>query len=384
MILDEEKLSCLRLIRSENVGPITFYTLIKYFGSAREALHHLPDFAKKGGKKEIKICPEKDAVSEWNGNEKIGAEFLFFNDDAFPALLKTLPDCPPVLTVMGNKSLLSAKSVAVVGTRDASVNGRNMARKLAFEAATNGFAVISGMALGIDSAAHEGAVAAALSGKDALSTIAVLGCGIDTIYPPSNKELYEKIKQIGLLVSDYPLSYPLSQINFPRRNRIISGLSIGTVVVEARMKSGSLITANLAAEQGRSVMAVPGSPLDARCQGANWLLQNGAHLIQTPSDMLNILNSERKLLQDFDISFEYEVEPDTDFNKITDDELTRARKSVLSLLGNGSVEIDDLIRISECPARLVNIVLVELELAGRLERLGGARVSLLKDTENWI
>jgi DNA processing protein len=381
---DEEKLSYLRLIRSENVGPVTFYTLLKYFGSAKEALLHLPDFAKKGGRKRsIKVCPVKEAEAELIQTEKIGGKMIFFNDAEYPKLLKTLNDCPPVLTVLGNTSLLTAKSVAIVGTRDASINGRNMARKLAFEAAVNGFTVVSGMALGIDTAAHEGAIAAALESSEASSTVAVLGCGIDTIYPASNRNLYDKIKQVGLLVSDYPLSSPLNPANFPRRNRIISGLSSGTVVVEARMKSGSLITAGLAADQGRSVMAVPGSPLDERCQGANWLLQNGANLIQTPSDMLSILRTERLLLQDFDGAFEYETDLSEDFSKITEDELTQTRKSVLSLLGNGSVETDELIRESGCPTHLVNVILVELELAGHLERLGGGKVGLLEDTENW-
>jgi len=381
---DDERLACLRLIRSENVGPVTFYSLLKYFGSAKEALLHVGDFSKRGGrKKEIKPCSEKEAEKEWSETEKLGGKIIVFSDDDYPKLLKTLSDCPPVLSVMGDVSLLSAKSVAIVGTRDASINGRNMARKLAFEAASNGFVVVSGMALGIDAAAHEGAIAATLEKEDASSTVAVLGCGIDTIYPASNKGLYDKIKQVGLLVSDYPLASPLNPANFPRRNRIISGLTAGTVVVEARMKSGSLITASLAAEQGRSVMAVPGSPLDARCQGANWLLQNGAALIQTPSDMLGVLRAEVPLLRDFTASVEYEVNDEFVSEDITEDVLSEARKTVLNLLGNGSVEIDELIRTSGCSASLVNIVLVELELAGRLERIGGARVSLLEETESW-
>lgn len=384
---DKEKISYLRLIRSENVGPATFYTLMKYFGSAEEALKHVQDFAKRGGrKKEIRICPVSEAEKEWKDTEKIGGRLIFFSDSDYPRLLRTIPDCPPVLSIIGNAALFAGRSVAIVGTRDASINGRNIARKLSFEAVKSGFNVVSGMALGIDTAAHEGAISGILENiSSSASTIAVLGSGIGTVYPPSNHDLYDKIKQVGLLVSDYPLYAVMKPSNFPRRNRIISGLSMGTVVVEARMKSGSLITAGLAIEQGREVMAVPGSPLDERCQGANLLLKNGAHLIQTPSDMLEILRSEKKLLRDFDDCFQYEDENNFDeLNKTSEDELLQARKDIILLLGNGSVLVDDLIRESGIATKLVNIVLVELELAGRIERLGCGRVGFLNETDNWV
>lgn len=374
---NDSKLDYLRLIRSENVGPITFYLLLKYFGSAKEALANINDFAKRGGKtKPIKLYPESEAQKEMDEVLALGAEIIAFNEDDYPYLLKQIPDTPPLLTVLGHKHLLHKEAVAIVGTRDASLNGRNMAKKLGEELASHGYTVISGMALGIDAAAHEGALAA----TDSAGTIAVLGTGIDVVYPPQNQPLYDRIRKAGLIISEFPLKTKANPVNFPRRNRLISGLSKGIVVVEARIKSGSLITAHMALEQNREVMAIPGSPLDPRCGGTNHLIKQGATLIEVPSDVIKTLENLPSMQEDI-FSDDYAYEDFTP-EAFSEDELDNARKSVLSLLGNGAVAIDDLIRQSGATASLVSIVLVELELAGRIERLAGNHVNLLLEWQD--
>ncbi|MBR7158450.1 MAG: DNA-processing protein DprA [Alphaproteobacteria bacterium] len=371
-----EKLDYLRLIRSENVGPVTFYNLLKYFGSAKEALANIQDFAKKGGrKKPISLCSQASAEKEIAALEKIGAELIAFNEPAYSPLLAKITDAPPLISVLGYKSLMQKKSVAVVGTRDASINGRNMARKLGFELSKADITVVSGLALGIDAAAHEGALNEP-SCKG--STIAVLGTGINVPYPQSNQNIYDRIKETGLLVSELPFGTPPQQNNFPRRNRIISGLSVGVVVVEAKKKSGSLITANMALEQGREVYAIPGSPLDARSQGGNHLIKQGAMLIETPADIIDSVKADKTFRLNEDIyteDFTYIPE------KISDLELAEIRSKIISLLGNGPVLQDDLIRTSGASAASVSIVLVELELAGKLERLAGNKINLLAEWE---
>ncbi len=371
-----EKLDYLRLIRSENVGAITFYNLLKYFGSAQEALANVQDFARRGGRtKPISLCPASVAEKEIAALQKIGAELIAFNEPEYSPLLAEINDAPPLLSVLGFKNLMQKKAVGIVGTRDASINGRNMARKLGLELTKADIVVVSGMALGIDAAAHEGALNDT-SGKG--GTIAVLGTGIDIAYPQANSRLYQEIKERGLLVSEFPFGTAPQQNNFPRRNRIISGLSVGVLVVEAKKKSGSLITANMALEQGREVYAIPGSPLDARSQGGNHLLKLGAVLIESPSDVIDSVREEKIFtLHENIISDDFAYAPE----KISSGELDEAREKILRLLGNGPVSIDDLIRISEAGSALVSIVLVELELAGKLERLAGNKVNLLAEWE---
>jgi len=362
----------LRLIRSENVGPKTFYTLLNIFGSASEAISNINDFAKRGGStKSIKVSPKDEAEKELENTHKSGAEIISITDDNYSKLLKEISDAPPILTIIGNKELLNKDSISIVGTRDASLNGRNMAKKLAEELAKNNYVVASGMALGIDAAAHEGA----LSATNSVGTIAVLGTGIDIVYPKQNQKLYESIKEAGLLVSEFPLATKASPSNFPRRNRIISGLSRGIVVVEARLKSGSLITAKTALDQGREVMAIPGSPLDPRCAGTNSLIKQGATLIEFPSDVINTIENLPSLNENILTDF---PEPKFTPSEFSENDLDKARANILTLMGNGAVSTDDLIRQSKCSASLVSIVLVELELAGRLERLAGNQVNLLQ------
>ena len=371
-----EKLDYLRLIRSENVGPITFYNLIKYFGSAKEALDNIQDFARKGGrKKPIKLCSIRVAEQEIESLYKLGGELISYQEASYSKLLRKITDAPPLISVLGNKSLMQKDSIAVVGTRDASLNGRSMANRLGFELSKNGITVVSGMALGIDTSAHEGALQD-FSCKG--STIAVLGTGIDIPYPNSNQKLYNQIKEAGLLISEFAFGTGPQQNNFPRRNRIISGLSLGVLVVEAKKKSGSLITANMALEQGREVYAIPGSPLDARSQGSNHLIKQGAILIENPVDLIDCVKKDRSYnLKEEVFSEEYSYTPE----RISDIELDNLRDKILNLLGNGAVLQDDLIRISGASASSVSIVLVELELAGKLERLTGNRVSLLTKWE---
>lgn len=374
-----EKLAFLRLIRTTNVGPITFYSLINYFGSAEEAIKHLPDFLKKSDKK-IKIYPLSAAEKEMENLEKIGGELISFKEPEYPKLLSKIPDAPPLISVIGNKELLNRKCISIVGTRDASLNGRGMAERLGFEIANAGAVAVSGMALGIDASAHEGALA---SENPLGGTIAVLGTGVDVVYPQSNRNLYDKIKEKGLLLSEFPLTCPAQQNNFPRRNRIIAGLSLATVVVEAKLKSGSLITAKIALDQGRDIYAIPGNPLDSRSHGTNRLIKDGAYLVETPEDVLEALNDPnifvlKEEIWEEDNNYEPDFSEPEPYNA---EDFDLKREKILALLGNGAVCIDELIRQSEEKPSTVSIILVELELAGKLERLPGNAVSLLAKWE---
>ena len=256
MFSQQEQLDRLRLIRSDNVGPVTFHQLIRRYGSATEALAALPDLARADGRRRIRLCPVSTAEGEMERTHNIGAQFCFFGTDAYPESLAALPDAPPVLITKGHHDLVHGRQLGIVGARNASAAGMKFTRTVAHELGEAGFVVTSGMARGIDTAAHEGALPT--------GTIAVMAGGMDIIYPPENAELYDRLGQGGLIICELPIgTKPLAR-HFPQRNRIISGLSLGVLVVEAALRSGSLITARNAAEQGREVFAVPGSPLDPR------------------------------------------------------------------------------------------------------------------------
>ncbi len=361
---EDERLNRLRLARSENVGPIIYRELLRRFGSAGRALENLPQLAQRAGRKRsIRLCPRDQAEAELSHAEEIGATLLILGDDRYPKLLSAIDDPPPVLTILGNHALLSFLSVAIVGARNASANGRRFARQLAAGLGGENIVVVSGLARGIDTAAHEGALAT--------GTIAVVASGIDIVYPRENETLYDMIREGGAIVAENPPGTAPAARNFPRRNRIISGLSLGVLVIEAAMRSGSLITARMAAEQGREVFAVPGSPIDARCRGTNNLLREGATLVESVEDVIAVIRP---------MSHGSMAETRSMVHRIDDhpgvEEISAAHESVRKALGTTPIGIDDLARECGLSSPLVAAVLVDLELAGRLERYSGGRVAL--------
>ena len=365
-ISDTERLARLRLIRSENVGPITYHQIIAHFGSAEAALDALPDMAKRGGRgRAIKICPRGDAERELAALDALDGTMIALGEPAYPAALAALEDAPAVITVKGQRALLSRPAVAIVGARNASANGRRLATTFAAALGEAGFAVVSGMARGIDTAAHQGALEA--------GTIAVLAGGLDVIYPQENQALYETIGARGLVVTEMPPGTVPKAQHFPRRNRLISGLSLGVVVVEAALRSGSLITARFALEQGREVFAVPGSPLDPRARGCNRLLRDGASWAEGPDDVIQGLNAmvaqpKARIPQTFKGLEAGDPPAVRDVNS--------ARDLIEGLLSTSPVTVDELMRQCQLSPSAVQVALLELELAGRLERHPGNRVAL--------
>jgi DNA processing protein len=360
---DSERLARLRLIRSENVGPITFRELLKYFAGAEEALEALPSLAAKGGRK-IKVCPKSKAEEEIAQAKAIGARHLHMGEPGYPAALMAAEDAPPVLLVIGNRHLLEKPMVGMVGARNASTNGRRLARDIATGVAASGFVVASGMARGIDAVAHEGA----LDG----GTVAVLAGGPDVVYPDENRGLYGQLVERGTIVTECPPGLTPQARHFPRRNRIISGLSLGVVVVEAAQRSGSLITARLAGEQGREGMAVPGSPLDPRCRGTNGLIRNGATLVENAEDVLAVVEAMRGQGAAEPPSGDFEGAP-ARAESVPD----HIRNRILEALGPTPAPVDAIIRDLDLPPALVLTVLLELELAGKLERQPGNMAALV-------
>lgn len=363
-VLDrDEAFARIRLLRSPNVGPVSFFQLLRRFGSAAEAMAALPDLAARGGAR-YRPAPVDRIEAEIAAVRSLGARYLFHDSADYPAALATLENPPPVLTVRGDAALLAQPCVAIVGARNASAGAVKLSRDFAAALAERGFAVVSGLARGIDSAAHKGALAGMSDGG---GTVGVIASGIDIAYPPENAALQEDVATRGLLIAEMPPgTEPLAR-HFPYRNRIIAGLSIGTVVMEAAPKSGSLITARLAAEAGREVMAVPGSPLDTRSRGCNQLIRDGAVLVQSADDVAELLQG-------------FEGKPRASFRDLPagsyDAADTETNADIAGLLGMAPVGIDELIRQSGAPAGAVQMALLELELAGRLQRHAAGRVSL--------
>lgn len=375
MILSEQqKKEWMQLAFSENVGPITFHSLLNFFGSPKEALSHVDEFARRGGRtREIKIADERQVDEQLKLAEEFDAQIIVSGEKNYPKLLKKITDMPPVLFVKGHFVLTQKNAVALVGTRNASLNGRSFARKLALDLAQKDYVVVSGMAKGIDTAAHEGALG---SDVGIGGTIAVVGTPVNEVYPAENDGLFKEICARGCVISELPFGSPTSPQNFPRRNRIISGLSKGVCVVEAQAKSGSLITARLAKEQERLIFAVPGFPLDARSEGPNKLIKQGALLVEMADDIL----CELEDLTNQSRFAEPEVQGNiivSSYPSVTDNELDKARKVIVDSLSSHPTGIDELIRGTELTSQIVSIILVELELAGRIERHPGGRVSLL-------
>lgn len=360
----------LRLIRSENVGPKTFYALLDRFGTPTKALAALPDLAAKGGKRSIKVCTTQAAEVELSKIQDYGARLITRGDADYPAALAQIDDAPPVLTVIGNASLLQKPQLAIVGARNASMNGRSMAHQIAAEIGGACYIITSGLARGIDRAAHVGALKT--------GTIGVVAGGINKIYPKENTDLYEKMQGEGLIVSETRFDEAPIARHFPKRNRIVAGLSLGILVVEAAQRSGSLITARLAAEQNRDVFAIPGSPLDERARGSNSLIRQGAHLVETAEDILSVLPAPDRLpfSEPDHLYIDAPPPPQPD-----ETELAGYRDRLLELLGPSPTEIDNLIRELDAPAHLVSVLLLELDLAGRLARESGGKVALITPSD---
>ncbi len=370
-LTEQEKRDCLKLSLSENVGPIAFRDLMRYFGTAARALAHLDEYAGRGCRK-IKIATNAQVDAQLDYIEKNQIQPLFSVENAYPKQLRAIEDCPPVLFCKGHIHLLNEISVGIVGTRSASLNGQNLARYMGYTLCEHGYVINSGMARGIDRSAHEGALQN-MNGKG--GTVAVLGTDVTGIYPPENKVLYQQILERGCLVSEMPGKATIKPSCFSRRNRIISGLSQGVLVIEARVGSGSLVTVRYALDQGREVFAVPGNPLDDRSAGPNALIQQGATLVSKPDDVIAALEGMKQSYRLFEPTTD-EIRLDT-VRPVCEDDLIRARRLIEEQLGAEPVDINDLIRQSDLTAQLVHIVLVEMELDGQIERHPRNRVSKL-------
>lgn len=359
-----DRLARLRLARSEGVGPRTWLQLMAHFGTAAEALEGLPEMSARGGRRRpLKPCPERDAEAELAALEELGGKMVLLGDPDYPAALAAIPDPPPALSVLGDAARLTGPAVGMVGMRNGSAAGRKFARVLAGDLGAAGVVVVSGMARGIDAAAHEGSLAT--------GSVAVLAGGVDMPYPRENAGLYDRLISQGAVVSDQPLGTVATARHFPPRNRIVSGLSLGVAVVEANLRSGSLITARLANEQGRIVFAVPGSPLDPRAAGPNDLLRQGAVLVENAEDVLAAIEG---MVRPAGPAPETAAKPDIPSSDEVDDSI---RGIVADRLGHAPLTVDELVRECQLSAASVQTVLLELELAGRVSRQPGNRVSLI-------
>mgnify|MGYP000797023016 CR=1 FL=1 len=377
MQAEKDIIDTIQLINSGNIGPITFYKLCQSFGSAAQALDNLP--AKS------KIFPRSQAVRELELAKNLGIRILTCQDSDYPENLRSVEDAPPLLYVKGNPGCLNSPlSLSIVGARNASLPGRKLASKIAYDLTEEGIMIISGMARGIDTAAHKGAMYAC---NQQGRTIAVLGTGVDIAYPSENLKLYEQIAENGAVISEFPLGTEPTANNFPRRNRIVSALSNGTLVVEATLRSGSLITARLAMEQGRDVFAVPGFPADGRSSGPNKLIKDGAALVENAEDILNIFNYtnhcqikklSRPVQKDlFAKSLDKELK--TADIPVAIPPLTATEKvDIRDYLSPGGVYVDEIIRDSGLDSATVSLQLLELEMAGEIEHQVGNKVALIK------
>lgn len=362
----EEKIAWLRLSRTENVGPVTFYRLLETYGSASRALEALPKLAARGGRKKPLVAPPlADAQREYEAIDKMGGQVICAADPDYPLALSAIEDAPPVLTVLGNLDLLNKQAVSIVGARNASANGRRFAESLARDLGKAGQVIVSGLARGIDTAAHVGSLET--------GTVAVVAGGIDVIYPEENRALYEQIRERGAIVAENPMGAAPRPQDFPRRNRIVSGLSAGVVVVEASLRSGSLITARLAGEQGRDVYAVPGFPMDPRAQGPNALIRDGAILIQSANDILTNLAQFRGGGMREPFHPAYVPEPPA---QDAPDLPANAHDLIMENLSFSPLEVDELVRACQLSVPVIQSALLELELADRVRRHPGNRVSL--------
>jgi len=347
-----ERRDWLRLIRTQNVGPVSFRDLINRYGDASAALDALPSLIRK---KKISPPTNDQVEAEMDYADKMGVRLICAIEPDYPAYLRALNPPPPVISVLGQMKVFQKPCVAIIGSRNASAIGQRFASSLATSLGRAGYTIVSGLARGIDAAAHQGSIET--------GTIAVLGGGVDHIYPRENSDLHSRITEIGAVVSESPLGYRATARDFPRRNRIISGLSRGVVVIEAAERSGTLITARYALEQNREVMAAPGSPLDPRTKGCNRLIRQGAHLIESAEDVISVLETFRPI----DLE-----EPGSSFQSIPFDaeqsgeKISEAISRIMILLSPTPTPRDDLIRLSGLPLPIVSAALLELELNGEI------------------
>ncbi|MBB3657596.1 DNA processing protein [Rhizobium sp. BK650] len=366
-LTDKQRIAWLRLIRSDNVGPATFRDLINHFGSAEAALAMLPELSARGGAtRSIRIASEAEAHRELEAVQRFGARFVGIGEPDYPQALRQIDGAPPLLTVKGNLSVLNRPAVGIVGSRNASISGSKFAAMIARDCGRAGYAVVSGLARGIDTAAHRASLDT--------GTIAAMAGGLDQPYPPENVGLLEAIwNGNGLAVSEMPFGWEPRARDFPRRNRLIAGISLGVAVVEAAVRSGSLITARMAGEFGRLVFAVPGSPLDPRCHGTNGLLKEGATIVTSPEDVVEALTP---LSQPDLFSRSSAEEPKREDSRMSLPPDETDRSLVIDALGPTPVEVDDIIRHTGLSASAVYLVLLELDMAGRLHRHAGGLISI--------
>lgn len=366
---EAEKLAWLRLFRSENIGPITFYRLVEYYGGAENALKALPELAKRGGrKKPLVAAKEEDIEREYDALLDFGGQIITAACPEYPLALSAIDDAPPVISVIGDTSFMHKSCIGMVGARNASINGKKFAAKLAADLGAQQQVVVSGLARGIDTAAHQGSMET--------GTIAVIAGGLDVIYPEENAALYEQIKEQGLIIAECPFGQKPFAQSFPKRNRIVAGLSKGVVVVEATMRSGSLITARLAGEQGRDVYAVPGHPMDPRAAGPNHLIREGATLVRSSTDILEGLMEFSGSAMREPFAPLISLTPPVD---IVADPPQDAHEAIIDKLSFTPISVDELLRSCHFTIGVLQTVLLDLELAGRIKRLPGNRIQLLGD-----
>ena len=353
-LTDAERFARLRLARTDQIGPVTFRQLLDRFGTAERAIEALPDLIRRGGDRGHSLQPVERIEAEMEAGRQAGAQLIVLGDADYPEMLAAVDPPPPLLWTLGDAALMARPCIAVVGARIASAGGQRIARGLSQQLGEAGHVVVSGLARGIDGAAHTGALPT--------GTVAVLGGGVDDVYPPDNADLYAQIAERGCIVSESPMGARAQAKDFPRRNRIISGLSRGVIVVEAELRSGSLITARLAGEQGRDVFAVPGSPLDPRSRGPNELLRQGAILCEGLDDVERAFNTLRTLR---------EAETDNPFDGAPDEIEAAVIERVAALLSPTPTPRDELARALGLPIGTVSAALLELSLAGRADLLPG-------------
>lgn len=379
----EERLARLRVVRSENVGPRTYAHVMHRYGSARAAIEALPALARSGGRRDYRPCPRETAEAEIRAGGEAGATLITVGEPAYPPLLAAIDSAPPAIWVVGDPAVMSRPSVGVVGARNASALGLRSTRRIAADLAAAGYVVVSGLARGIDHAAHEAAVES--------GTVAVMAGGVDRIFPPEHEALAARIAATGVLVSECPIGIEPTGRHFPRRNRLIAGLSEGVLLIEAALRSGSLITARYALDQGREVMACPGAPEDPRAGGCNRLIRDGAALIRSAADVVEALAAlrlEPAGMEEPSADFLFDEADlgvsDGDSGLAALDAFDDERESgetvlaeqILRLLGPAPVETDELARLAGCPSAELSLALLELELAGRIEVVPGSGVAL--------
>lgn len=369
-LTDRQRIAWLRLIRSDNVGPATFRDLINHFGSAEAALDALPELSRRGGStRSIRIATVADAEREIETARRFGARFIGIGEPDYPPTLRQIDAAPPLIAAKGDLGVAGLPAVGIVGSRNASISGAKFAAMMARDIGNAGYSIISGLARGIDAAAHRASLET--------GTIAAMAGGLDEPYPPENIDLLDQIcSGRGLAISEMPFGWEPRARDFPRRNRLIAGVALGVVVIEAAARSGSLITARLAGEFGRLVFAVPGSPLDPRCEGTNGLLKDGATVTTKPQDVLQALAPISELDLFSSNEADEPAEDDAGGRSLAPPPNDDERLVIIQSLGPTPVEIDDIIRHTGLAASSVYLVLLELDIAGRLERHAGGFVSL--------